>query len=176
MWRKLSYGTKFWLFVAIALILGIPLFDAASYGDNLLNIHRARTALTGARALWQSHNIRDYDIDVRASRLPNCFVDVTLNVRDGQVASVVEGPDNGILYPPSCQYDSFTVDSMFDIVSSTLGAIEAMDEAVNVKYDPSYGFASRYETRYGYRILADGIGDCCHIYEYSNFRPVAPAP
>jgi hypothetical protein len=168
--------------ILVILILEL-LFDPFSIMVNVIRINRIRAELPAARARWQSHEISDYDIDVRTSIPPACWFEATLSVRGGELKAVMarEGlpplvstwpktPVEQTNWDGHCPYRQFSVAQTFKVVEQSLDSINLATEALTVSFDPEFGFVTHYEHRYGYGIglLSPRVGDCCVEYVFSK--------
>ncbi len=162
------------------------LFDPLSWVSNIRSTEKLRTEVPVAQDQWQSHGIKNYMVDVRGFVQPACIVDITLVVKDDQLTEVRARKislDNSlpkISVPPSkwdqpfCSYRNLLIPAMFDRVKKDLERIDTASEAVNVNFDPAYGFVQSYYHDSGYRLglLNPVIADGKVRYEYSQFQPM----
>ncbi len=155
------------------------LFDPLTYLLNIGKLTAVRAELPLAKSRWESHRILDYAIDVRVSKPPVCWLDLTLIVRKGQFSAIAQQRRSDNLHEPMCSYNDLTVDNMFRRVEQELRSINAGQDAITVAFDNEYGYVSQYQYAAGYRLgllTAVSVGDCCSTYVFSNFQPIASTP
>ena len=145
-----------------------------------------RVALPAARSRWQALATADYDLQVNGFVPLSCMLVARLKVRNNVLVAVearrtpwdeqlpwepVE-PQHWTL--PFCAYTQLTVTQMFDRVERDLAEADLAVDAVEVQFEPVYGFVTRYDHRAGYRqgLLNPAVSECCVWFAYSHFRRV----
>ncbi len=163
------------------------LFDPLGWILNIQSTEKLRTEVPAAQDRWQSYGIKNYVVDVQGFASLSCIMDITLVVRDDQLTEVrarkisLDKSLPKISVPPSkwdqpfCSYRNLLIPAMFDQVKKDLARIDTASEAVNVSFDPAYGFVQSYRHYPSYRFgllspVASPNGNAW--YEYSQFRPM----
>jgi hypothetical protein len=143
-----------------------------------------------ARALWEQHDIRDYEAVVYVG-LP--LVNISLYrivVRDGVVVEAGSGniffeeyDPNTTFYPTSIsEVEDYTLEALMSLAGTTVGrqsTITVVGCGANLweaEFDSEYGYVRSLRFGNGGGFLCDfwvRIGDCCGGYTVYDFRPLA---
>ncbi len=159
------------LFGALTLFVLEVIFAPIAWATNLYQVERLRVTLPAATERWQGKDMADYDVDVEAW-LPFCPFSVTLNVRAGELASVIEHSapfrDSGLCLAHT-EYSNFTISAVHARLAAKLAELDPSTDALRAEFEPSYGFVTFYRERCHFR---EGVGDCVTEVRFSNFRPI----
>ena len=160
------------------------LFDPLAWIQNINHVAQIRAELPAAASRWQAQGIEDYDIQVKGFVPLSCMIEAVLTVRSNELAAVMkrkipwdetspwEPAPSKDWDAPFCSYRQLAVSAMFERVRQNLAAADLSMDALEVKFDPTYGFVASYDHRTGYRqgFLNPAVSECCVWYTFSNFR------
>jgi hypothetical protein len=156
----------------VVLLTLVPHYTRKEVTAELAQI---RAELPLARARWESHHVNSYDMDVTGSIPLACLFDVTLQVREGELATVIEEDRAGQLTTGSfeanalCPFQALLVTAMFQQVEESLVQIDPAEMYLLVEFDPVYGFVTDFQIGCRNR----PVSDCGRRFTFKGFRPVA---
>jgi hypothetical protein len=162
------------------------LFDPVAWIKNVNSIALIRAELPVATSRWHAHGIEDYGIQVKGFVPLSCMIEAVLSVRGNELVAVMKrqvpwdetSPWEPVASQnwdsPFCSYRQLAVPTMFEKVGQDLAAADLSVDALEVKFDPTYGFVASYDYRAGYRqgLLNSAISERCVWYTFSNFRAI----
>jgi hypothetical protein len=162
------------------------LFDPLAWTKNVGTAAQIRAALPLARSRWQAWGIADYDLEVKGFVPLSCMLAARLKVRNHDVAAVEarQTPwDEHLPWEPVaqsqwdlpfCSYAQLTVAHLFEKVERSLAEADLSVDALEVQFDPIYGFVTSYNYRSGYRqgLLNSVFSECCVWFAFSHFQEV----
>jgi hypothetical protein len=160
------------------------LFDPLAWMKNVSMVAQVRAALPAARRRWQAWGISDYDLEAKGFVPLSCMLAARLKVRHGDVVAVeaqqTPWDDHGPWAPvarsqwdlPFCSYAQLTVAHLFEKVERNLAEADLSVDALDVQFDPVYGFVTSYDYRSGYRqgLLHPVFSECCIWFAFSHFQ------
>ncbi len=161
------------------------LFDPVAWIRNVNSAAQTRAALPLAADRWRAHGIEDYDIQVKGFVPLSCMMDAVLSVRKNELVAVrarqIPWDETAPWEPvpsenwdlPFCSYRQLTVTGMFEKVGRGLVTADLSVDALEVQFDPAYGFVTSYDYRSGYRqgLFNPVLTECCVWYAFSQFQP-----
>ena len=185
-----SNTLKKWLkiiaLILVTLVLIEMIFAPVSLFFNVIRVNRIRHKLPIARTLWESHEVSDYQIDIKGFVPLLCIYNGTLEVRNGKPSSITSyeplTDNNETIMSTNawdndrCEIADLVIPRMFEKVEMDLNSIDVMETELKVSFDAEYGFITRYENNYGYRrgVFNPVVGECCVWYAFEDFRPLFP--
>jgi Family of unknown function (DUF6174) len=178
-----SPGQKCFSCTGLVTVLGLfaILFVALSLGGSMLpkywpsesaaELERIQSDMLMAEARWNSHEISDYDIDIRVFvHLGACNTDfegkpTTLNVRQGRIVITEEVQKQHL--EESCDISRWLPPQAFETVNERLAQANPNETYLSIKFDSEYGFITKYF------LTSNSSSSDMHVsYEFSNFRPI----
>lgn len=162
--------------VAAILIFVLAAFPPPVYTEAEVTAELAqiRAELPLAKAQWAVQDIASYDVTVTGGVPLACLLEVTLQVRDGNVVAFSERAMVGqpVTQPlpdeSPCSYQTVLISEMFKRVEERLAQVDLAETYLIVEFDPVYGFVADYQTGCTDR----QITDCGSHFTFSDFRPV----
>jgi hypothetical protein len=174
----------FWVIAAVIIALLCVLVRI--YGivpqhwsfESSAELERTRRELPLAEARWNSHNITDYEINVKAWAHPtfcgiyeNGTLDFTtphhLKIQQSEIVFANDSQKRAV---EECAIDNFLPPKVFDTIRQSLKTANPKYEYLKVEFDPEYGFVSNYVLVANNRTRSDlNVG-----YIFTDFRPKEP--
>lgn len=135
----------------------------------VVKVNSYQSELLEAKQKWKESGITDYDLDVYFYLPPMCLYETTIQVRENHM--ILEEPSSSWM---DCNSYLYGVSDMFLKVEQELEDIQYTTTSIRLRFDPEYGYITRYEYRYlgGRGLLTPVIGDCCSTYTFTNFKPL----
>lgn len=159
----------------VILFLLLPFTPRYSTKEVTAELAQIRAELPLARARWASHQISSYDVGVVGGVPLACMLDVTLQVREGEVAAIIEQDVAGqratrpFESNSVCSFSGLLIPMMFEQVEESLAQIDPAEMYLLVEFDPVYGFVTDFQI--GCR--SRQVSDCGSRFTFGDFRPVA---
>jgi hypothetical protein len=164
---------KFSLGLAVILCLGSIFefqFSPIATVANFVEVSSIKRQLPQAKARWEAKGISNYSVEIDAD-IPFCWFDVIINVRDNVVASVIErdAPWKDLdMCRNAMDPSRLRIPQFLDKVEREVGALDWLEDALAIDFDPDFGYVTYYRSSCSYR--THSIGDCILVYKFTNFQ------